>query len=78
MLGVDEEPAPVVVRFVSDLLKVGLQTWDQYGARGQTRREHLVELQDVYGYQVFTLEHRQQAIDRLVEVAWLTDKSVIR
>ncbi len=77
MLGVDEEPAPVVVRFVSDLLKVGLQTWDQYGARGQTRREHLVELQDVYGYQVFTLEHRQQAIDRLVEVAWLTDKGVV-
>jgi hypothetical protein len=67
----------VSIPTLSDLLKVGPETWEQYGARGQTRREHLVELQDVYGYQVFTLEHRQQAIDRLVEVAWLTDKGVV-
>ncbi len=77
MLGIDEEPAPVVVRFVSDLLMIDARTWEQYGARGQTRREHLVELQDVYGYRVFTLDHRQQAIDRLVDLAWLTDKGVV-
>ena len=53
MLGVDEEPAPVVVRFVSDLLSIGARAWDQYGARGQTRCEHLVELQDIYEFVPF-------------------------
>ena len=58
-------------------MKTGSAAWAAYGARGQTRREHLVELQDVYGFDVFTLEHRQHAIDRPVEVALLMDKGMV-
>jgi hypothetical protein len=31
----------------------------------------------VYGFEVFTLEHRQHAVDRLVEVALLIDKGMV-
>lgn len=37
------EAKPAIVRF-SDQLKVDVESWDKYGQREQTRREHLVKL----------------------------------
>jgi len=49
ILGVDEPPFPPLLRLVANQLKVGVESWDEYGQREQTRREHLVELQTVFG-----------------------------
>ena len=38
-------------------LNVPVESWDDYGQREQTRREHLVELQTVFGFQPFTMSH---------------------
>jgi TnpA family transposase len=51
ILGVDEPPFPPLLKLVADQLKVSVESWDEYGQREQTRREHLVELQTVFGFQ---------------------------
>ena len=45
ILGADEPPFPPLLRLVANQLKVGIESWDEYGQREQTRREHLVELE---------------------------------
>ena len=35
---------PPLLKLVADQLKVSVESWDEYGQREQTRREHLVEL----------------------------------
>ena len=62
ILGADEPPFPPLLRLVANQLKVGIESWDEYGQREQTRREHLVELQTVFGFQPFTIGHYRQSV----------------
>jgi hypothetical protein len=54
-----------------------VESWDDYGQREQTRREHLVELQTVFGFQPFTMSHYRQAVHTLTELAMQTDKGIV-
>lgn len=54
MLGVDEKPFEPLLRMVAKQLKIPIEAWNKYGQRGQTRREHLIELQKVFNFQPFT------------------------
>ena len=49
LLGVDQPLFLPLLKLVADQLKVGVESWNDYGQREQTRREHLVELQTVFG-----------------------------
>jgi hypothetical protein len=62
---------------VASQLKVPVESWDDYGQREQTRREHLVELQTVFGFQPFTMSHYRQAVHTLTELALQTDKGIV-
>jgi hypothetical protein len=42
ILGADELPFPPLLRIVASQLKVPVESWDDYGQREQTRREHLL------------------------------------
>ena len=42
ILGVDELPFPPLLRMVAAQLKVPVESWEEYGQREQTRREHLI------------------------------------
>jgi hypothetical protein len=78
VLGVDQPPFPPLLKWVADQLKVGVESWPDYGQREQTRREHLVELQTVFGFQPFTtLNHYRTAVHSLYELAWQTDKGIV-
>ena len=77
ILGVNEPPFPSLLKLVADQLKVSIESWDEYGKREQTRREHLVELQTVFGFQPFTMSHYRQAVHTLTELAMQTDKGVV-
>ena len=77
ILGADEQPFPPLLKLVANQLKVGIESWGEYGKREQTRREHLVELQTLFGFQSFTMSHYRQAVYRLTELAIQTDKGVI-
>ena len=50
MLAVDEEPFPSLLRLVATQLRVPPEAWTDYGQRAETGREHLLELQSVFGY----------------------------
>src|SRR6218665_1181029 len=77
ILGVDEPPFPPLLRLLANQIKVGVESWDEYGQREQTRREHLVELQTVFGFQPFTMGHYRQAVQLLAELALQTDKGIV-
>ena len=77
ILGVDEPPFPPLLKLVAEQIKVGVESWDEYGQREQTRREHLVELQTVFDFRPFTMSHYRQAVQMLTELAMQTDKGIV-
>lgn len=77
ILGVDQAPFPPLLRLAADQLKVPIESWGAYGQREQTRREHLVELQTVFGFQPFTMSHYRQAVHTLTELALQTDRGIV-
>ncbi|WP_181336013.1 Tn3 family transposase [Klebsiella pneumoniae] len=77
ILGVDELPFLPLLKLVADQLKVGVESWNEYGQREQTRREHLSELQTVFGFRPFTMSHYRQAVQMLTELAMQTDKGIV-
>ncbi|MBC8406371.1 MAG: Tn3 family transposase [Planctomycetes bacterium] len=77
ILGVDELPFPPLLRMVTAQLKVPVESWDEYGQREQTRREHLAELQTVFGLELFTMSHYRQAVHMLTDLALQTDKGIV-
>ena len=66
---------PPLLKLVADQLKVSVES-HPCGAE-QTRREHLVELQTVFGFQPFTMGHYRQAVQLLTEMALQTDKGIV-
>ena len=48
-----------------------------YGQRDQTRREHLAELQSLFGFQAFGVRHYRAAVQGLDDLARQTDKGVV-
>ena len=76
-LGIDEPPFPPLLRMVAAQLKVPVESWNDYGQREQTRREHLVELQTVFGFKPVTMSHYRQAVHTLTELALQTDKGIV-
>jgi TnpA family transposase len=78
ILGSEEIPFSPLLQLVADQLNIGVACWDEYGQREQTRREHLVELQTVFGFQSFTMSHYRQAVQWLTEeLAMQTDKGIV-
>jgi TnpA family transposase len=77
ILGVGQSPFPPLLKLVADQLKVDIESWDNYGQREQTRREHLVELQMAFGFKPFTMDHYQQAVHMLSELAMQTEKGIV-
>ena len=77
MLGAEDEPFAPLLRMVAAQLKVLPQIWAGYGRREQTRREHLVELQSVFGFQTFATRHYRPNVHALGELALQTDKGIV-
>ena len=76
-LASDAEPFPPLLRLVASQLKVPPEAWADYGQRAETRREHLLELQSVFGFQPFTTRHYRPSVYSLDELAWQTDKGIV-
>ncbi|TVT54828.1 MAG: Tn3 family transposase [Azoarcus sp. PHD] len=77
ILGIDQPAFPPLLKLVADQLKAPVERWSDYGQRGQTRREHLVELQTVFGFRPFTMSHYRQAVHALTDLALQTDKGIV-
>ena len=77
VLAADDAPSASLLRLAAQQLKLSPEHWTAYGKREQTRREHLVELQTVFGFQPFGKRHYRPAVHGLEELAWQTDKGVV-
>ena len=77
VLGVDELPFAPLLHLIAGQLKIPVEHWAEYGDRAQTRREHLVELQTVFGFTPFTTTHHKLAVQELTETAMQTDKGAV-
>ena len=77
-LAAEAEPFRPLLLMVANQLKVPHDSWPEYGQRAETRREHLLELQTVFGFQSFTtMNHYRSAVHSLDELAWQTDKGIV-
>lgn len=76
ILGIDDEPFAPVLHMVAAQLKVPTEIWTEYGQRAETRREHLLELQSIFGFRPFTTQHYRPSVHSLDDLAWQTDKGI--
>ena len=77
VLSADAPPFPPLLRLVAQQLKTPVESWDEYGQRDQTRREHLIELQTVFGFKPFNASHYRQSMATSTELALQTDKGLV-
>ncbi len=76
-LGADQLPYSELLNLAADQLNIPVEHWEEYGQRGQTRREHLVELQSWLGMKKFTLSNYRESILRLAELSQQTDRGIV-
>jgi hypothetical protein len=76
-LGAREEPFFPLLETVAAQLKVPVESWSEYGHRAETRREHALELQALFGFKAFTMRHYREGVLSLEDVAWQTDKGIV-
>ena len=77
VLGVEQLPFAPLLHLVANQLGISVEAWTDYGGRAETRREHLGELQSVFGFEPFTTGHHRLAVQELIETAQRTDKSIV-
>ena len=73
----ENEPNAVLLQMVTQQTKADPKEWQKYASRAETRREHSLEIQSVYGFKSFKSEFIVPAVDSLEEIAWQTDKSIV-
>jgi len=76
-LGVREKPFSPLLQMVADRVKVPVESWSEYGHRAETRREHALELQAIFGLKPFTMRHYRSGVRSLEDIAWQTDKGIV-
>lgn len=77
LLAADAEPFAPLLRMVASQIKVPIDDRHKYGQRAETRREHLVELQSVFGFRPFGTPDYRPNVLSLHELAWQTDKGIV-
>ena len=77
ILGVDQTPFPPLLKLVADQLGVTVDTWNKYGQREKTRREHLAELQGWLILSPFGIAEYRQFVYQLAELAQQTDRGIV-
>lgn len=77
ILGVNESPHPTLLDFVAKQLNVNPNYWQDYGIREVTRREHLIELQQIFGFQAFSHLNHSHYVAYITAFAKETDKGIL-
>jgi TnpA family transposase len=68
VLGVEQLPSPPLVQLVAEQLGVGVEIWEAYGRREQTRREHLAELQAWLNLTPFSAADYRRLVHQLCDL----------
>ena len=65
ILSVNDKPPVDMLRMVAQQLKISVERWDSYGQREQTRREHINELQKMFGIKLSTMNDHKEDTNTL-------------
>ncbi len=77
LIALDEIPYPPILGMAAAQLKVPTGAWPFYAERHETRREHLLELQEHFGFQTFTVAHHRQFAAALAPLADQTHQGIV-
>ena len=73
----NEYPDSDLLNFTSQQLGITQDSWNDYSFREKTRREHILELQQLFGYTSFSHLNHEQYVNYLTTLAIDTDKGII-
>jgi TnpA family transposase len=77
VLAENETPPAALLGIVAAQLQVQPALWDEYARRDETRREHLVELQHLYGFEPFTSRKYREVAQALIPLADQTHHAMV-
>jgi uncharacterized protein DUF4158 len=72
----EAEPPAELLSHVAQQVGVTSNAWTEYAARDETRREHALELQGVFGYRPFTIAEYRKVRGSLTDIALRTNKAL--
>ena len=76
-LSPDAQAPEALLAFVARQLRVEPDLWTQYAQRGETRREHLLELQTWLTLTPFGALHFRHFVEHLTDLARQTDRGIV-
>lgn len=77
ILGIGERPDHTLLKQVANQLRIGVESWSEYGQREQTRREHQTELQLWLNLTPFSTTNYRHLVLHLAELAKQTDRGIV-
>lgn len=72
----EAEPSAELLAHVAKQIQVAPDTWTEYASRDETRLEHALELQSVFGYRPFTIAEYRRLRGWLTDLALQTNKAL--
>jgi TnpA family transposase len=73
-----QQPHLPLLKLICAQLKITDDAWEGYSERAETRRDHLLSIQSIFGFQTFTTSnHYKYAVHCLESIALQTDKGII-
>ena len=70
-------PDMLLLKFICTQLNIKPDAWEDYSERAETRREHILFIQSVFGFRKFSMNDYKPAIQNLEYTAWQTDKGIV-
>jgi Domain of unknown function (DUF4158) len=77
VLAENETPPAALLGMVAAQLQVQPALWEEYARRDETRREHLIELQHLYGFEPFTSRKYREIAQALIPLADQTHHAMV-
>ena len=72
----EAQPPAELLAYVAQEVGVSPNAWTEYATRDETRREHALELQSVFGYRPFTIPEYRKVRGWLTDLALQTNKAL--
>ena len=72
----EAKPSAELLAHVAQQIRVAPDTWTEYASRDETRREHALELQAVFGCRSFTVAEYRRLRGWLTDLALQTNKAL--
>jgi TnpA family transposase len=77
ILSAEDDPSMSLLQIIAQQIRVETTEWAKYACRAETRREHRLELQNIFGFRTFSMDFYRTSVESLDELAWQTDKGIL-